>query len=353
MGWRRDLFEVVVRTGMVFAAHTPAPPSAPKKIFVLRNNDIGDLLVITPIFDALRRKFPNTEILAGVGGWNREILLNNPYVSKVLEVNAPWHNGFVQPQGVNEALRYIYKSTEAKTLEDTQADIGIDVLGSGYGSLLLMRARIPYRLGVRGYAGGDSAAQGLVEFRPEEHVGRQALRFAELLGCTDLPENRPQIFLAPVPQRNDMVVMAPGTRIPEKSWPLDHYVELAKLLSGERICIVGSANERHLGTRMCEKNPKAWNLCGKLTIRESFGVIGGAKLVICNSSMAMHVAAAFRRPAVVLLGPEFPSASRHRQQWGYPETVVLGRDEDHPNLFGPKEAATRIRQIVCIRSSDG
>jgi ADP-heptose:LPS heptosyltransferase len=349
MGWRRDLFEVVVRAGSFFAPHTSEPPNAPKKIFVLRNNDIGDLLVITPIFDALRRRFPDAEILAGVGRWNRDVLLNNPNVSRILELNAPWHNKFIRSQGIIDALRFIYRSSEAKALKCEHVEIGIDVLGSGFGSLLLLRAGITYRLGVRGYAGGDSAAQGIVEFSPDEHVGRQALRFAELLGCTDLPENRPQIFLVPAPQQNEMLVMAPGAGLPDKSWPADYFAQLARLLRSERICIVGSENDRRLGTRISEECPTARNLCGELTIRESFAVIGGAKLVICNASMAMHVAAAFRRPAVVLLGPQFLSASEHHRQWGYPEAVHLGRDEAHPDVFDPAEAAMRIRQILSTR----
>jgi ADP-heptose:LPS heptosyltransferase len=346
VGWRRDILEVVVRSAAVFAHHSSEPQRTPRKIFVLRNNDLGDLLVVTPIFDALKRKFPDTEILAGVGGWNREVLLNNPHVSRVIEVNAPWHNGFIRPQGLVHALRYIYRSTEAKALRREQADIGIDVLGSGLGSLLLMKARISYRIGVRGYAGGDSAAQGLVEYNPEEHVGRQALRFAELLGCTDLPENRPQIFLGTPPQLNGTVVIAPGAGIPEKCWPPDHFAKLAELLRGESICIVGSAKDRRLGAQICERSPKARNLCGELTLRESFGVLGGARLVICSSTMAMHVAAAFRRPAVVLLGSQFPSASQHHRQWGYPETIVLGRDKGHPDISDPAEAVARIRQTL-------
>jgi ADP-heptose:LPS heptosyltransferase len=348
VGWRREIFEVLVRASWVFAPRTTVTPITPKRIFVLRNNDLGDLLVITPLFDALRRKFPQTEILAGVGEWSRAVLLNNPNVSKVFQVNAPWHNKFIQPQGLINALRYIYRSTEVKALRDAQADVGIDVLGSGLGSLLLMRARIPYRLGIRGYAGGDSAAQGMVEFNPDEHVGRQALRFAELLGCTDLPESRPQIFLTPVPQPNGMIVIAPGAGIAAKSWPVDHFVEVAKLISSERLCIVGSEKDRELGAQICEQSLTARNLCGQLTIRESFAVIAGSKLVICNSSMAMHVAGAFRRPAVVLLGPLFSSASQHRRQWGYPETVVLGRDKDHPEIYNPTEAAARIRQKLSI-----
>jgi ADP-heptose:LPS heptosyltransferase len=348
VGWRRKTFEVFVRASAAFAPHTSESPIAPKKIFVLRNNDLGDLLVVTPLFDALKRKFPQTEILAGVGGWNREVLLNNPNVSKILEVNAPWHNKFMQPQGLINALLYIYCSTEAKALRDARADVGIDVLGSGLGSLLLMRAQIPYRLGIRGYAGGDSAAEQLVEFNPDEHVGRQALRFAELLGCTDLPETRPQIFLTAAPQRNEMVVIAPGAGVLEKCWPVEHFAELSKMLKNENLCIVGSEKDEGLGVQICEKAPTARNLCGKLTIREFFEIIGGAKLVICNSSMPMHVAAAFQRPAVVLLGPLIPSASQHRRQWGYPETVVLGRDEEHPGIFNPTEAGVRIQEILSI-----
>jgi hypothetical protein len=60
----------------------------------------------------------------------------------------------------------------------------------------------------------------------------------------------------------------------------------------------------------------------------------------------MHVAAAFRRPAVVLLGPQFLSASQHHRQWGYPEAVHLGRDEAHPEIFAPTEASERIREIL-------
>ena len=91
------------------------------------------------------------------------------------------------------ALRYIRSSPESRQLSAGNFDIGIDVLGSGYGSLLLMRAGIPYRLGVRGHAGGHSGATATIPYDPNEHVGRMALRFAEKLGATELPEVRPQL----------------------------------------------------------------------------------------------------------------------------------------------------------------
>jgi ADP-heptose:LPS heptosyltransferase len=346
VSWRRSLFESLVGSFSLFCPKARNAPTAPQKIFVLRNNDIGDLLVITPLFDALKRTFPDAGIFAGVGCWNAEVLLSNPHVYGIAEVNAPWHNHFVHSQSVLSAFRYIFCSDEAKAIQRVGAEIGIDVLGSGFGSLLLMRAGIPYRLGVRGFAGGDFAAQSSIEYRPDEHVGRQALRFAELLGCTDLPENRPQIFLEQPPRPNGAVVIAPGAGLPEKAWPGEYFVELSALLRDEEIIVIGSQNDMPLAERICGKNGKSLDLTGKLTLRESFAIIGGAKLVICNSSMAMHAAAAFRRPTVVLLGDRFPSAAQHHRQWGYTETVILGRDHNHRRVFSPEEAAERIREMV-------
>lgn len=346
VGWRRSSFESLVRSVSVFVPKARKPPIAPQKIFVLRNNDIGDLLVVTPLFDALKRTFPDAGIFVGIGSWNVEVLLGNPHVYGIVEVNAPWHNHFVHPQSVMGALQYIFCSDEAKAVQSIRAEIGIDVLGSGFGSLLLMRARIPYRLGVRGYAGGDSAAQSVVDHRPDEHVGRQALQFAELLGCTNLPENRPQIFLKESPRPNGAIVIAPGAGLREKGWPGDYFVELAPLLRDEQIVVIGSKNDTPLAGRICDNHPKSRDLSGKLTLRESFAVIGGAKLVICCSSMAMHAAAAFHRPTVALLGNQYRSAAQHHRQWGYPETVMLGCDDHHSEIFDPKEAGMKVREVL-------
>jgi heptosyltransferase-2 len=110
-------------------------------------------------------------------------------------------------------------------------DIGIDVLGSAFGSLLLMRAEIPWRLGVDGYAGGQTGLQQSIQYECRRAVGRSALRFAELLGAKDLPGSRPQVFLsqaesdeaeqlwlaqtAPGQRR---IVIAPGGGHPGRAW---------------------------------------------------------------------------------------------------------------------------------------
>jgi len=339
MAWKRDAVELATRFCAIFAPRSADPRPDPRSIFVLRNNDIGDVLVITPLFEALRRRFPRARIVAGVGDWAAPVLMGNPHVDEALPVNAPWHNGQTRPQGVSAALRYIAASREAARLAAQRFDIGIDVLGSAYGSLLLMRAGIPFRLGVRGYAGGHSAAQRCVAFDAREHVGRSALRFAELLGARDLPEIRPQIHLAAAPDPSGAILFAPGGGYVEKCWPVENFVALAKLLPDVKIAVIGGEKDRPAGARLAAIGPRVSDFTGRLSLSESFTAIAAARMVVCNSSMAMHAAAAFRTPSLVLLGPAIPSAPEHAAQWAYPETRVLA-------LASPEQARAHILQAL-------
>ena len=67
-------------------------------------------------------------------------------------------------------------------------------------------------------------------------------------------------------------------------------------------------------------------------------VISRADLVICNSSFAMHAAAATGVRAIVLLGDQYESARAHAAQWGHGDlTTILGRDDERPQIYEPAE----------------
>lgn len=346
MSWKRNAIETLCTLVSRFAPRADRLPENPRSIFVLRNNDIGDLLVITPLFAALRRRFPRTRIIVGVGAWNLDVLRGNPNVDEILPINAPWHNGKIQPQNIAAALGYIARSPEVAALATRGCDIGIDILGSPQGSLLLMRAGIPWRLGVRGYAGGDSAGQQCIEFDEREHVGRASLRFAELLGATDLPENRPQIHLSCAPESHGAIVVAPGGGFAEKCWPLAHFAALIDRLAPSRVMVIGGKQDAEAGALLAERRAHVEDHAGRYSLPETFSVIAGARAVLCNSSVAMHVAAAFRKPCLVLLGEHFADATQHTAQWAYPETRVLGREPSHPGIWTPDEALPVLHSLL-------
>lgn len=330
------VLERAVRRAASRAPTLLEPPEEPRSIFVLRNNDLGDLLVVTPLFEALRWQFPESWITVGVGNWSRDVLLHNPWVSEVVPVNAPWFNKYTGGSGPVARWRYLRRSPEVRALARRRFDVGVDVLGSAWGSLLLLRAGIPWRLGVHGYAGGHSALQESVEFDPAEQVGRSALRFAELLGATTLPPIRPQIFLTREEaeegerwwalrekgRRRPRLVIGPGAGLPVKRWPLERFAVLLRALAAERpdleILVLAGPGEEDLVRTLVRLHPGAHAFAQPPGLRANFALVAACDVVVCHSSLLLHVAAAFSRPTLALLGPSFHSAEQHQAQWGYP-----------------------------------
>lgn len=356
---KKFLFELVLNFFSIGAR--PKKIGKIQSIFVLRNNDIGDLLVITPLFESLKLKNPEWKIIAGIGKWNEEILKGNPYVDQVIFINAPWHNKFVKKQGILHSLKYIFSSAEVKELKKLKIDLGIDVLGSQYGSLLMMKAGIRSRIGVKGYAEGYSVTSSYGNYNPSTHVGAFALQLGDLIDHKSSTVNlKPQLYLSKDEDQHGIdfwkkhgtrkvkIVIGPGAGLEDKCWPVDYYAKLVELIKNDlNVCITitGSKADQN----KCNKvggSSEVINICGDTTLREVFSIVKYSDLVICNSSMLMHVAAAFNKPSIVLLGESYSSAQAHKLQWGYESTIVLGIEKDKRDIYSPNEVLPFVRKSL-------
>ena len=93
------------------------------------------------------------------------LLENNPDINKIIVCNAPWHNkqncNFPanSPKTFLAALNMHFFSKEVRNIKENRFSHAIDILGSRQGAWLMLRAKIPNRYGVKGYAGGDFCAR--------------------------------------------------------------------------------------------------------------------------------------------------------------------------------------------------
>jgi heptosyltransferase-2 len=212
-----------------------------------------------------------------------------------------------------------------------------------------LRAGIRQRIGVRGYAGGESGFQRSIPYDPHLQVGTASLRFAALLGASILPPSRPQVFLdreeralgelawaehEPEGIRSRRVIVGPGGGLETKRWPAERFAELTRRLADSpqakslSLLVLGGPGEEDLVSRVAAASPRqAWAPPSTPSLRSVFALVQACDLVVCNSSMLLHAAAAFSKPSVTLLGPSFSSASQHQGQWGYPGlSRSLGRE---------------------------
>jgi ADP-heptose:LPS heptosyltransferase len=347
-----------------------AAPRHPDSVFVLRNNDIGDLLVVTPLFECLRRRFPDARIVAGVSSWSREALAGNPHLSEAVDVDAPWFNREAERWPTTLRRIAFLGSPAALRLRSYHFDVGIDVLGSAWGALLMMRAGVSYRVGVSGYAGGEPGFHAAIPFDPDEHVTRRALRQAALLGAgdADMPAERPQLFLNEDERAQGQrfwremdarggaprLVLGPGAGVQARRWP--HFVALAAMLpriGPSSVAVLAGPRERGLAGAVAAACPTARAHCPP-GLREVFAIVAASDLVVTNSSMLLHVAAAFGKPSIVLLGPSFSSAEQHQRQWGYPGlSLSCGREPAiRDSIYEPAEALQAIAQATPIQARE-
>ena len=316
-----------------------------KNIFILRNNDLGDVLLSTPLIHGLKRAFPNSKISMGVGDWAKPLLKNNPHLDQIAFCNAPWHNkqncNFPanSPRTYLDGLFYVLLSKEARYLRNQKFSHGIDVLGSRQGSWLLRRAGISKRYGVKGYAGGDSWCHQNITFDPNKHVAQAGLNFLTLFNEECNVEARPKIYLTreevddgltnwqTLRRSSFKIVIAPGGGFREKCWGDDNFNNLTELLLKETssvISIIGSKEDRP--RIRFQKSEQLKNWCGSLSLRESAAMVSQSDFVITNSSLCMHLAGAFEVPSLTLLGNWYDSAELHHKQWGYPESIIKGKE---------------------------
>ncbi len=357
MGWKGTLIEGPLAIASRVAAAWGPLPVVPHEILIIRPNDLGDLHTTTPALAALRMRFPSSRIVAAVGSWGTPVLAGNPNVDEIVELDAPWNNKFVADQSWVAVAKFLSMSDQVHALRGRRGfDIGIDVLGSHIGALLMMRLGVRYRVGVRGYRGGWSACQQHIQFSDQVHVARAALNQVALLGATDLPDAIPQLFLSEAERRDAerlwgdrgpgsaRLIVGCGGGLPGKCWPAEQMAHALSALAQKAppgnspaidVIVVGGAADRERGSRIVELSGGAVrSLCGETSLRSTFALCAAADAVLTNASMLAHTAAAFRKPTVVVLGGMHRDQAAYDRLWGYPAPY---------QSIGPVSAAERQR----------
>lgn len=134
-------------------------------------------------------------------------------------------------------------------------------------------------------------------------------RYCESVPGLKLDENGLELHL---PQSADTglnsdknyIGLCPGSRHFTKRWPSDYFIELGHNLiqKGYELLILGGADDKHICELISSQLQGAVNLCSDNNLIKTAAEIKQCKLVICNDSGLMHVAAAVGVPIVTIFG---------------------------------------------------
>ncbi|MDQ2993456.1 MAG: lipopolysaccharide heptosyltransferase II [Pseudomonadota bacterium] len=270
---------------------------------------VGDMVMMQPLLTLLKQQPCRITVLASP--WGEGLLKRMPEVDAVL--NLPFAHGDFQPLArwqFGRSLRHL-RFTHAIVLPN-----------SWKSALIPLAAKIPVRTSWRG-----EFRYGLLNDIRILEKARYPLmieRFLALGLPPDAPLPKPQwpklqmtadAVNAAVTKHGltltaPILALCPGAEFgPAKRWPTEHFGAVArdKIAEGWQVWLMGSAKEKPLAAEIqAHSHDQCIDLTGKTSLAEVIDLLSVAKVVVCNDTGLMHIAAAVARPLVAVYGSSSP-----------------------------------------------
>jgi heptosyltransferase-2 len=270
------------------------------KILLVQTSFLGDTILSTPVISAIHQAHPGAVLFMMTTPQSASLVRYDPLLTGIIPFDK--RNSHA---GIPGIMRM------AQQLRSMNFDMAY-VLHRSYRTAILMKlAKIPVRIGFR-----DAKLNCLYsETRPRNPASHDVLRNLSLIE-KELPLKfqNPELRLFP-PEKQDVgenirkalgsvispVVLVPGSVWSTKRWAWEGFRETARhfILRGHPVLIVGGPEDRALSEKIA-MGLDVVNLTGESGIADVMHIIRQSRLVICNDSMAMHIACAFKIPVVAI-----------------------------------------------------
>ncbi|RMG93059.1 MAG: lipopolysaccharide heptosyltransferase II [Zetaproteobacteria bacterium] len=271
----------------------------PRTLLLLPPNWLGDVIMAQPAMRALVRCFAGAE---------RLLVFGRPWLTDVLPYLNLGRNAFCHHDRVPYAdLAFLFPNSFRSAWLTWRAGVRQRVGYRGQWRAILLTHRLSRRL----------------DLRHDHH----RLHYLDMLRQLDITVDEQQVQLvAPaedaavagemLAQRglssDRLLCIAPGAQFGgAKRYPAESYARICELLSrdGWHLVVLGTQTERPIGEAVLQRvsTDRCWNACGRTSLRQALQLVSQCRLLLCNDSGLMHVAAGLGRPTLALFGATDPA----------------------------------------------
>lgn len=309
--------------------------SQARKLLCVRLDNMGDVLMTTPAFRALKQAVPGRSLtlLASRAGAALAPFLAD--IDEVLAYDAPW----VKNDGRDAQADRHMLAALARGQYDAAIIFTVYSQSPLPAALMCRLAGIP-----RVLAHCRENPYGLIsdwqrETEPRQHIRHEVRRQLDLVEhagarCGDIGLSfttrhehrislREKLAATPLAQADGWVVAHCGATAASRRYPADYFARALTLI-GDRagpIVLTGDASERELVRdimRDCGGRAPLVDLAGKLALGEFACLIEEAALLLSNNTGPVHLAAAVGTPVVDLYALTNPQHT----PWRVPQRVL-------------------------------
>jgi len=291
-----------------------------KRILITRTDRIGDVILSTPVFKAVRDFYPNAYIAVMVRPYAKEIVEGNPYVDELI---------IYDKYGVHRSYRSSFRF--ALRLKRKKFNLAIILHPTNRANIICFAARIPERVGYDRKCGFLLTKK--LEHKKQlgqKHELEYSLDVIKVLGIKPkekslyMPKNEgsekyiDEIFKENNLSTDKIILLHPGASCPSKMWPAERFAQVADKLIEKykvKIIVVSSKSDSEIVNSLIKnmQNP-AINLSGKTAISQLASLLRRCKLFISNDSGPVHISSALGTPVISIFGRNQAGLSPVR--WG-------------------------------------
>lgn len=294
------------------------------KVLVIRRDNIGDLVLTTPLFSLLKNKIPDLHLSVLVNSYNAPVLAGNPDVDEIFVYQKAKHRvaGVSRWQVWADTARQIWRMRQCRF------DMAI-LAGNGYVYQAEKFARLVGIKKMIGYLPQDGRPHHVtnpVDPLPSStHHAQVVMNLATALGFD--AETLPAVLLPQVELRDSLwqrlaLTTAPlwigihiSARKPCQRWSVEAFAAAMHelhILTGAKFLLFWSpgAEDHPAHPGDDGKAERLLNLCAGLAVvpvptihlSELIAGLSLCDVLLCSDGGAMHVAAALKKPLVALFG---------------------------------------------------
>lgn len=285
-------------------------PESPRRILAIAPNWVGDVVMCTPALRALARRYPHAELCVAALASGCATLAGLPFIQCF--VTLPPKSGVAdlyrgaRAAGPRPDLAVIFphsfRSAALAWLSGAQMRIGYD---RGGRRALLTQAVPPHR--ENGKISPIYMVDEYLELARAAGAEDDGLGPELAVAADDLEALRAQL-----PTGRPIVAMAPGAAFgPSKCWPAERFAAVADALTERKnatvILLTGPGEEQTRADVLAAARHPMLDVQGsKPSLGKLKAAISLSDLVIGNDSAPRHMAVAFKRPVICIMGPTSP-----------------------------------------------
>lgn len=307
---------------------------------------MGDAVVSIPTFRAIKESLPGSRMTVFANSYVKEILERIHDVDHIV--------------AYDKDSSWLEKARLIRKLSHQEFDLAVDLTcdHTFEGAFLAFLSRAKYSAGYNVYG------RAFLLHKAVRHKGQAIPVVDEILNIVrsiglDTQDKSLKISASPqalktvrdslraenVKDSDLLVGIHPGGYYPSQRWPEERFAEVADRIVEEyqaHIVLLGGSREENLVRRMETVMKNKPLIFFNQPVRNLLALIQSCRLLLCNNSGPLHIAAAMGVPTVSTMGPTIPE-----RWWPYGQGHVVIRK----NLpcMPCNEGSCRLKTLDCLR----